>query len=136
MSFIVLIGLLSSVCSICSFFASIKFKSNRWLYTIFVFVTTLVCGYAVYKSSELERINNIHRQAMAISKHYDAYTIRKEFIQEVLIYLEENRDRYPEAYERAKQIYSEMKNSEYHYDEEAATELYGIIKGIATLNKD
>ena len=29
-----------------------------------------------------------------------------------------------------------MKNSEFQYDSEPATELYGIIKGIATLNED
>lgn len=136
MGFYVLIGLLSSICSILSYFASERFKSNRLLYAAFVLITTLACGCAVNYNSELERIRNIHRQALSISEHHNTYSINKEFIQEVLIFLEENRDRYPEAYERAKQIYSDMKNSESQYDSEPATELYGIIKGIATLNED
>lgn len=136
MGFYVLIGLLSSVCSILSFFVSGRFKSNRWLYAAFVLITTLACGYAVNYNSELERIRNIHRQALSISEHHNSYSNNKEFIQEALIFLEENGDKYPEAYERAKQIYSDMKNSDIQYDSEPATELYGIINGIATLNED
>jgi len=136
MSFWSLISILSIICSIVGLFISDKFKSNRWAYAAFTCVTVMACGYAVNYNSELERIRNIHRQALSISGHHNTYSFNKEFIQEVLIFLEENRDRYPEAYERAKQIYSDMKNSEFQYDSEPATELYGIIKGIATLNEE
>jgi len=136
MNYIVLISLISAICSILSFFTSKIFKSRLWIWAVVVFILTFASGYAIYINSELERINNIHRQATAIYEHHGPYSINKVFIQEVLTFLEENKDRYPDAYERAKQIYSDMKNSEFQYDSDAATELRGIIKGIATINKD
>lgn len=136
MSFIVLIGLVSSICSIIGLFISDKFKSNRWFYVIFIFIMTFACGYAVHYNSELERIKNIHRQANAIYEHYHSYGNNKEYIQETLIFLEENKDRYPDAYKRAIQIYSNMKSSEFQYDSEPAAEMRGLLKGIAILNKE
>ena len=136
MSFTVLIGLLSSICSIIGLFISDKFKSNRWFYAIFIFILIIACGYIIQYNSELERIRNIHRQANAIYNHYNTYSFNKEFIQESLIFLEENRDRYPDAYKRATEIYLDMKKTEFQYDSEPAMEMRGIIKGIATLNEE
>ena len=136
MNSLTLITLFSAVCSILSFFTSEKIKS-RWAWVIIVFILTFSSGCAVYYNSELERINNIHRQAMAISEQYNPpFGSEREFIQEVMVFLEENRDRYPESYERAKSIYSEMKKSENQYDSYTASEFRGIIKAIATLNKE
>lgn len=50
-------------------------------------------------------------------------------------FLEENKDRYPDAYERAKNIYENMRSSDFQYDYEPAMEMHGIMKGIATLNE-
>lgn len=136
MNYLVLIGLISAICSILSFFTSQLFKSRLWLWAVVVFILSFASGYAIHYNSELERIKNIHRQAMAIYEHNGVYSINKEFIQEALIFLEENRDRYPDAYKRANYIYSEMKNSEFQYDSEPATEIRGIIKGIAKLNNN
>ena len=87
MNFTVLIGLLSSICSIIGLFISDKFKSNRWFYAIFIFIMTLACGYAVHYNSELERVKNIHKQANAIYEHYNPYSINNyEFIQESLVF--------------------------------------------------
>lgn len=136
MSFESLIVLLASFCSILGYFIPSKFKSNRWFYAVSIFILTIACGYIVQYNSELERIKNIHRQANAIYEHYSSYGNNKEFIQETLIFLEENKDRYPDAYKRAMQIYSDMKSSEFQYDSEPTAEMRGIIKGIATLNKE
>lgn len=136
MSFESLIVLLASICSILGYFIPGKFKSNRWFYVIFIFIMTIACGYIVQYNSELERIKNIHRQANAIYEHYHSFGNNKEYIQETLIFLEENKDRYPDAYKRAMQIYSDMKSSEFQYDSEPAAEMRGLLKGIAILNKE
>jgi D-alanyl-lipoteichoic acid acyltransferase DltB (MBOAT superfamily) len=137
MNLTVLIGLLSSICSIIGLFISDKFKSNRWFYAIFIFIMTLACGYAVHYNSELERVKNIHKQANAIYEHYNPYSINNyEFIQESLVFLEENKDRYYDAYTRAYQINLETEKSDSQYDSEPAKKIRGIIKGIATLNKE
>lgn len=136
MSFESLIVLLASICSILGYFIPGKFKSNRWFYVIFIFIMTIACGYIIQYNSELERIKNIHRQANAIYEHYHSFGNNKEYIQETLIFLEENKDRYPDAYKRAMQIYSDMKSSEFQYDSEPAAEMRGLLKGIAILNKE
>lgn len=126
----------SAVCSIVGFFITIFSKyswGKRILWSIVIFILTFISGYAVNRNSENERIKNIHRQANAICEHYSS-SYSDEFIQESLAFLEENRDRYPDSYDRAQQIYAEMNNSVVQYDFEAARKLYGIVKGIATLN--
>ena len=101
---------------------------------LFIFIMTFASGFAVHYNSELERIKNVHRQANAIYEHYDSYGNNKEYIQEVLVFLEENKDRYPDAYKRAMQIYLKMKSSEIQFDSDPAAEMRGIIKGISAIN--
>ena len=137
MDFLTLIGLVSAICSILSFVTLQIFKSHRWLWAVIVFILTFASGYAIHYNSELERIKNIHRQATTIYEHYDINsTNNNEFIQEAIVFLEENRDKYPDSYKRAMQIYSDMNRSEFKYDPEPAKKIRGIIKGVATLNND
>lgn len=126
----------SAVCSIVGFFITIFSKyswGKRILWSVVIFILTFISGYAVNRNSENERIKNIHRQANAICEHYSS-SYSDEFIQESLAFLEENKDRYPDSYNRAVQIYSDMKNSTIQYSYEPAIEIRGIIKGIVTLN--
>lgn len=136
MNFIVLITLLSAICGIISFFTVPYFKSNKWLWGAIVVMLTLATGFAVHYNSELERIKSIHRQASIICSHYCSSSFNNEFIQEVLTFLEDNKDRYPDAYSRARQIYTDMKETTMQYDYEPAQEMYGMIKGIAALNEE
>lgn len=138
MNFILLLTVVSSICTIVGFilnlFISKFIKSEKWKWVISLFILTFSSGYAVYYNSENERIKNIHRQATVIYEDYNSFSPNKAFIQESLAFLEENQDRYPDSYERAVQIYSDMKNSVGQYDYEPAIEIRGIIKGIAALN--
>lgn len=137
MNFEILIGLLSLVFGILGFFAPNKFKSNKWLCAGVIVFMTLVSGFIVYYNSEIERIKSIHKQAEKMARQYDPNSIQNNiFIHESLIFLEENRDRYPDAYKRAQQICSDMEKTEFQYDSEPAKKMYGIIKGIATLNQE
>ena len=134
MSFIGVITIVSSICGIISFVTTPYVKSKKWLWFTIVFILTLATGFAVHYNSELERTKSIHRQANSICSHYHS-SYNKEFIQEVLAFLEENKDIYPDSYDRAIQIYVDMKNTSMQYDYEPAQEMYGIIKGIAALNE-
>ena len=59
-----------------------------------------------------------------------------EYIHEVLTFLEENQDRYPDAYERAKHINEEMEESDSSIEERIAAEkMHGIVKGVVEMNK-
>lgn len=140
MNYLILLTILSSICSIVSLIIGVcsKYTKARILqWVIIVFLLTFSSGYAVQYNSELERIKNIHRQAMAIYDHYNPYSINNyEFIQESLVFLEENKDRYFDAYTRAYQINLDMEKSDSQYNSEPAKKIRGIIKGIATLNKE
>lgn len=134
MSFWTLISILSSIFSILGFFISDKFKSNRWAYFAFTFITLMACGYAVNYNSELERIKNIHEQASSILDDYN-FTSDEAFIHEVLIFLEENGDRYPDTYKRANKSIEDLENRK-KLESNVAKEFYGILKGITHTNKD
>lgn len=134
MNFILVITLASAICGIISFFTIPYIKSNKWSWVAVVVILTLATGFTVHYNSELERMKSIHRQASIICSHFNSYSFNKEFIQEVLTFLEENKERYPDAYSRATQIYVDMKSSTDQYDYGPALELHGIIKGIAALN--
>ena len=137
MNYLLLLTIVSSICSIISLFVSKYIRSKIWIWIVVVFILTFASGYAVHYYSELERIKNIHRQAKEIYEHYDPYCIQNNaFVHESLIFLEENRDRYPDAYKRAQQICTDIDKSEFQYDPEPARKICGIIKGIAILNKE
>lgn len=137
MNYMLFLTISSAVCSIVGFFITIFSKyswGKRILWSVVIFILTFISGYAVNRNSENERIKSIHRQAKAIYDDYVPSGNEKEFIQESLAFLEENKDRYPDSYNRAVQIYSDMKNSTIQYSYEPAIEIRGIIKGIVTLN--
>ena len=110
-------------------------KAEKWRWVIIAIAIAISFGFTVYNSSKLLRIKNIHRQASAICEHYYS-SYSDEFIQESLVFLEENRDVYPDSYNRAVQSYDKMKNATIQYDFEVAREMYGIVKGIATMNDE
>lgn len=136
MNYLLIITLVSAICSILGFFSSKWIKSRRWLWLVVVFILTFASGFTIHYSSKLERIKNVHKQANAICNHHNPYGSNKAFIQEALVFLEENKDLYPDAYKRAVQIYSDVKESKVLYESDATSEMFGIIKGIATLNEE
>lgn len=130
MNYLLLITIISAICSILSFLTSKVFKSKVWVWSFVVFILTFASGYAVYYNNELKNINNIHRQAKAIYDNYYQFYPKKSFIQETLIFFEINQDRYPDAYKRA------MECSKSPNENDAVDEMLGMLKGIATLNEE
>ena len=133
MNYLTLLTIVSAICTIISFFTSKLFKSRIYLWAIVVFILTFASGFAVYYSSELARINDIHKKADAIYEDFNPFGSNNEFIQEALTFLEENKERYQDAYDRANNIYQDMKESNLQLTTDAAIEIRGIIKGISTL---
>ena len=136
MDIMTLLGVLSAICTIVGFFTSKFFKSNYWIVGAVVGILTFACGFSVYYYSEYRRIKNIHRQAIAVEKYYQEYGGYKEFIQATLIFLEENKETYPDAYERAKKIYEDSKNQSGLLDKASADKMHGMIRVIAAVNDE
>ena len=138
MNFWLVLSVVSSVCGIVGFILNVYVskltKTEIWRWYVIVIFLICSCGSAVYYGSELEWLNSVHRKATIILKDYNDFGPNHEFIQESLTFLEENKDKYPDAYQRAKKIYNDMKDSDYQFTSGPALEIRGIIKGIATLN--
>lgn len=138
MSNALILSIICDAIGVVSFVMNLHFskqpKAEKWRWVIIAIMLVISFGLTVYYCSELSRINNIHKQAGVIYDDYNGFGPNKEFIQESLIFLEENKDRYPDAYQRAIQIQEDMKKSDFIYNTDPAVEIRGIIKGIATLN--
>lgn len=136
MDYLEFLTITASVCSIVGFLITL-FSMNSWgkriLWAIVIFLLTFSGGYAVNRNSENERIKNIHRQSIAICNHY-GYSYCEEFVQEALTFLEENRERYPDSYDRAKQIYQDLNDAAIPDCYDAERKLHGILKSISALN--
>ena len=138
MNYLTLLTIVSAICGIIGFFTSKLFKSRIYLWAIVVFILTFASGLAVYYSSELARINDIAiipngEESSTIYEDFNPFGSNNEFIQEALTFLEENKERYQDAYDRANNIYQDMKESNLQLTTDAAIEIRGIIKGISTL---
>lgn len=133
------IAVVSFVCSVVGFLLQLAFskipKIQKWIWVIVAFIMTFTTGYAVYYNSELKRIDDIHRQAEAVYEHYTPTCDHSAYMQEMLTFLEEVQERYPYAYERAKEIYTGSQHMDTFDKIYATTEMRGIVKGIATLNE-
>ena len=133
---------IASVCTIISFiiliismFTSKDTIKRKILWFSLLIVMAISIGGTVYLNSELKRIKDIHNKAERVYSDYDG-SFHNEYIQEVLTFLEENQDRYSDAYERAKHINAELEESDSYIDERiAADKMHGIVKGVVEMNK-
>lgn len=74
---------------------------------------------------------------MELVNRFDMEFTHKGFIQAGLSFMEENRDLYPDSYQRAIQIKENLKDKWFSGDVvDASFEMKGLIFGIAILNKD
>lgn len=137
MSFSLILSIICDAIGIAGFAMNLHFSKQskmeklRWVIVAIVLVISF--SFTVYNGSELSRIKNIHRQASALCEHYST-SYCEEYIQEALTFLEENRERYPDSYDRAKQIYHDINDSAVPDCYDAARKMYGILKGISALN--
>ena len=138
------LAVIGSVCSIISFivlvismFTSKDTIKRKIFWFVLLIVMAISIGETVYLDSELKRIKDIHNKAESVYEDYSIYGSDLEYIEEVLTFLEENKDSYPDAYERANRAYDKMKDSEKILAEsKTAEEMKGIIKGIVTKKND
>ena len=144
MDFWNILAALGSVSSIIGLIYSVftsKDTIKRKIFWFFLLIVMAISiGATVYLNSELKRIKDIHKKAESVYEDYSKFGSSLEYIQEVLTFLEENQDRYPDAYERANRIHDEMRDDmkdsgKVLVDSKAAEEMNGIIKGIVTLNE-
>ena len=95
-------------------------------------------GIYIHKlESRIDRVNDIQRAALQLVEKKDTRFTSEGFVQAALSFLEVNKDLYPDTYMRAVEIERKMHESESLYAGiDAASELSGILNGIAILNEE
>lgn len=140
MNYILLLTISSSVVSVIGFLVSI-FKDFKWNTSLLCIVSAVTFTYmSIYirkLETRIERTENIQRAALKLADHRDTRFSSEGFVQAALSFLEINKDLYPDTYMRAIEIERRMHESESIYaGSDAASELSGIIYGIAILNEE
>lgn len=140
MDYLLLLTIFSSVVSVIGFLVSI-FKDFKWNTSLLCIVSAVTFTYmSIYirkLETRIERTENIQRAALKLVDHRDTRFSSEGFVQAALSFLEINKDLYPDTYMRAIEIERRMHESESIYaGSDAASELSGIIYGIAILNEE
>ena len=126
-----ILAIIGSICSILGLIISVVTSKDtikrKIVLFFFLIVMAISIGGVVYLNSELKRIKDIHNKAESVYNDYVGCS-NEEYIHEVLTFLDENQDRYPETYKRANHI------ANIEDESDAADALRGIIKGIIVNN--
>lgn len=137
MNYYALLGIISAIVTILSLFIPDKLRTNKAFLIIMLIVVVFASGWITNMNSKLDRIKNVQKSAMELINKRTAEFTDKGFIQASLSFMEENKDLYPDSYQRAIQIQEKLKDKWYSGDfTDAAYEMKGLIYGIAILNKD
>ena len=140
MDFLVFLTIVSSILSIIGFLITI-FNNKKW-YSSFLCVFSaiiFICMniYIQNLESRIDRIKDIQRAALELIENKNTKFTSEGFVQAGLSFLEVNKDLYPDTYKRALNIEQKMHESKSIYAGiNAASEISGIIYGIAILNEE
>ena len=131
--------IISFIGLVISMFTSKDTIKRKILWFSLLIVMAISISATVYLNSELKRIKDIHKKAESVCEDYNIFGSAPEYIHEVLTFLEENKDRYPEAHERANRINAVLPEPTSIGGPEAyiiaAEEMHGIVKGVVEMNK-
>lgn len=136
MDTISIIGLLSGILGIIGFFFPIEWKKNVFIKLIFTLIFLSLSSYIIIQNSKITKIERVSKSANLLIEKKSMEFTSEGFILAALSFLEQNKNEFPESYERAKQIFKKYDESQYRDIESVNTsyEMEGLIKGIAILS--
>ena len=136
MNYLLILTIVSGIVSILSLFIPNEWRSKKLFIVILLCITTFCAGWLVQLNSHLSRILNISQSATELASKRYMFS-DKGYIQAGLAFMEQNSDIYPDSYQQAKEIYNQLKDKWFSGDiHDLATEMEGLISGIAILNRD
>lgn len=137
MNYYVLLGIISGIVTIISLFIPEKWRTKKTFLTVTLIVVIFISGWITDMNSRLDRVKSVQKSAMVLMDRRNSEFTDKGFIQASLSFMEENKDLYPDSYQRAIQIQEGIKDKWYSGDiSDAAYEMEGLIYGIAILNRE
>ena len=137
MNYYVLLGIISGIVTIISLFIPEKWRTKKTFLAVTLIVVIFISGWITDMNSRLDRVKSVQKSAMVLMDRRNSEFTDKGFIQASLSFMEENKDLYPDSYQRAIQIQEGIKDKWYSGDiSDAAYEMEWLIYGIAILNKE
>ncbi|WP_418213308.1 hypothetical protein [Bacteroides difficilis] len=137
MNYYVLLGIISGIVTIISLFIPEKWRTKKTFLAVTLIVVIFISGWITDMNSRLDRVKSVQKSAMVLMDRRNSEFTDKGFIQASLSFMEENKDLYPDSYQRAIQIQEGIKDKWYSGDiSDAAYEMEGLIYGIAILNRE
>lgn len=136
MDTITTLGLLSGIIGIIGFFFPVEWKGKIFIKIIFTVILIILTSCIVFQNSKIARIEKVSKSANLLIETKAMDFTSEGFILASLSFLEQNKNDFPESYERAKLIFEKYDKSEYRDIESIKTsnELEGLIKGIGILS--
>ena len=144
-----IVGVVGSIASIVGLFRSGLTNRQRVVHAAWGISVALCVGAAVWSQQKLSRIERVERAATELLKDRRFNYTPEGFIQAALAFLEKNKDLHPDSYARAQEICrlnnclgsqhsGGSENSLNHAFNQinVASALEGLLRGIATINKD
>ena len=129
-----MIGTVSAVAGLVDFFFLRHSAPKRWVHAVYLSLIAATFGLATYYFSEYRRMTEAGRQAAALVEQQRMEFTHAGFVEAGLAFLEKHRALYPDTYERAKSVCERHRCQSTDYIA-AASEVSGVLKGIATMEK-
>jgi hypothetical protein len=131
-----ILGFLSGLLGIVGFFFPVQWKNKIFVKIAFTIVLGSLTGYVYCQNAKIDKIERVSKSANLLIKSKDAQFTSEGFILAALSFLEQNKNDFPESYERAKKIFEKYDKSDFRGIESVGTssEMEGLIKGIAILS--
>jgi hypothetical protein len=134
---VTVVGLVSGVLGIISYFLPIGNRRARWVHTGYVFVVACAVSLATYESGRLKRLDEISRSADRLVAEQEMNYTSRGYVFAVLSFLEKNKDEFPDTYARAvaacKTFKCDDRNASLNLVELSFT-FKGIARGLGTLS--
>lgn len=136
MNAIGIIGLLSGLLGIVGFFFPVEWKKKSLIKITFTILLLSLSGYIAFLNSKIDRIERISRSANLLIQSKETNFTSEGFILAALSFLEQNKNDFPESYERAKLIFNKYNGDESRSMNSVHTsfEMEGLIRGISILS--
>lgn len=131
-----ILGIISGLIGIIGFFYPKQWEKKWIVKSILFAVITCLSILIVIQNSKIEKLEKVSKSANLLLEKKEMEFTSEGFIMAALSFLEQNRNDFPESYERAKSLFEKYDKSE---DRDIASvsvsyEMAGLLNGIAILS--
>jgi hypothetical protein len=101
--------IVSGIVTLVAFSLALRASSTRFLHGFYILVIVLAVSYGEYEYLKNARMHDTIAAAKTLTTHWDMNYTEKGYVHAVLLFLETNKDLYPDVYARDTQEYNDIK---------------------------